>query len=604
MTVNLSSLAGAAQQFFDNNGVPLAGGKLYTYAAGTTTPLTTYTSNLGDVAHANPIILDSAGRISTGEIWLTQNLQSKFVLCNNTNVLIASWDNIYGINGAIDITLNAANVTYDPPFLDAVSTTVQAKLSQTVSVEDFGAVGDGTTDDTAAIQAALNAVGYCGVVNLQNKRYYVTGLIIPQYVTLQGTWCSPGYDGLAGSASFLNMNSVLLLNPAGTIAMKQATTLSGLVVFNSVIANGTLPINGSSTFSGTGITMGYLPSQQCPDMLIDNVMVLGFTTGIDGLRCINSKIRHVNIDCNNGIKLDTGGNPIDIQWVLGWPFLSVAYSPFTTAQLVRSGSGISLLNNMDASRIEFCTFYDYTNSYVITGCNGVTLIACGADAPEVGSAATGLTVQGTCGITQVLGCQFVGLNTGIAVNTTDADNTINISNSYFVGNLTTDINILKGSVSVGGQSYFGSTCTNSINVALSTGRLIVSDSYVAKGSGNFILSATNLNVFLASGIVFANDSVTELTPATNSNQVLASANTMALPANRNFFAVSGTTNIFNFTNGWNGRVVTLLFNGIVTLSNSSDLLLNNNVNFTTQANSTLTLMAASATSWIEISRKV
>jgi len=475
----------------------------------------------------------------------------------------------------------------------------------TVNVESFGAVGDGTTDDTAAIQAALNAVGYGGTVNLLNKRYYVTGLVIPQYVTLQGTWNSPGYDGLAGSASFSNMNSVLLLNPSGTIAMRQATTLTKLVVFNSVIANGTLPINGSNTFSGTGITMGNLSgSQQSPDMLIDNVMVLGFTTGIDGLRCINSKIRHVNIDCNNGIKMDTGGNPIDIQWALGWPFLSVAYSPFTSAQLVRSGNGISFQNNMDGSRIEFCTFYDYTNAYVITGCNGVTLIGCGADAPDVGSTATGLTVQGTCGITQVLGCQFVAQNTGIAVNTSDANNTLAISNSYFVSNLTTDINILKGSVSVGGQSYFGSTCTNNINVALSTGRLTVSDSYVAKGSGNFVLSATNLNVFLASGIVFANDSVTELNPATNANQVLASANTMALPANRNFFAVSGTTNIFGFTNGWNGRVVTLLFNGVVTLSNSANLLLNNNANFTTQANSTLTLVAVSSTAWVEISRKV
>jgi hypothetical protein len=71
MSVNLSALAGAGQQFFDNNGVILSGGKLYSYVAGTTTPQATYTSASGSTPHTNPIILNSAGRVATGEIWLT-----------------------------------------------------------------------------------------------------------------------------------------------------------------------------------------------------------------------------------------------------------------------------------------------------------------------------------------------------------------------------------------------------------------------------------------------------------------------------------------------------------------------------------------------------
>jgi hypothetical protein len=53
------------------------------------------------------------------------------------------------------ISMNAENVVYDPPFTDAVPTNVEAKLSESVSVKDFGAVGNGTTDDTNEIQAAL-----------------------------------------------------------------------------------------------------------------------------------------------------------------------------------------------------------------------------------------------------------------------------------------------------------------------------------------------------------------------------------------------------------------------------------------------------------------
>ena len=163
MTVNLSALAGAGQQFFDNNGVILSGGKLYSYAAGTTTPQATYTSASGATAHTNPIVLDSAGRIATGEIWLTAGSNYKFALYTSANVLITTWDNITGINGT-GIASNAVNVAYDPAGTGAVSTTVQAKLRDYVSVHDFMTTaqitnaqsGSPTLDMTAAIQAALN----------------------------------------------------------------------------------------------------------------------------------------------------------------------------------------------------------------------------------------------------------------------------------------------------------------------------------------------------------------------------------------------------------------------------------------------------------------
>lgn len=98
MSVTPSPIGGFAAQFFDNNGVILSGGKIYTYAAGTTTPQATYTSAAGATPHANPIVLDSAGRVPGGEIWLTDGLVYKFVIETSTAILIGTYDNITGVN--------------------------------------------------------------------------------------------------------------------------------------------------------------------------------------------------------------------------------------------------------------------------------------------------------------------------------------------------------------------------------------------------------------------------------------------------------------------------------------------------------------------------
>jgi hypothetical protein len=191
MTVNLSSLAGAAGQLFDDNGVPLAGGLIYTYAAGTTTPAVTYTSSLGTSTQPNPIVLDAAGRVPGGEIWLTAGTLYKFVIKTSLNVQIGSYDNIPSINDFTSIYAGLANTT-DPTLGDAlvgfrqsnssgnlsgaIGRTVHQKLQETVSVKDFGATGDGTTDDTISIQAALNAGTY-GAVYFPTGTYKVSSAL-------------------------------------------------------------------------------------------------------------------------------------------------------------------------------------------------------------------------------------------------------------------------------------------------------------------------------------------------------------------------------------------------------------------------------------------
>lgn len=101
--VVLSPIGGSGQQFLDANGNPLAGGKLYSYSAGTTTPQATYTDVSGNTANTNPVILGSDGRASSGGVWLLLGYAYKFVLKTSADVLVASWDNITGVPNQTNI---------------------------------------------------------------------------------------------------------------------------------------------------------------------------------------------------------------------------------------------------------------------------------------------------------------------------------------------------------------------------------------------------------------------------------------------------------------------------------------------------------------------
>ena len=94
-TVNLSPLFNGVTNF-DSLGNILAGGQLFTYQAGSSTPLATYTTVNGTIANANPIVLGTDGKIPN-ELWLLYGYAYKFVLQTASSVLVNTYDNISGI---------------------------------------------------------------------------------------------------------------------------------------------------------------------------------------------------------------------------------------------------------------------------------------------------------------------------------------------------------------------------------------------------------------------------------------------------------------------------------------------------------------------------
>lgn len=149
-------------QFIDANGNPVVGGKLYTYAAGTTTPLATYTSASGLTPNSNPVILDSAGMAS---VWLGSNVY-KMKLTTATDVELWTVDDISG-----SVTLEAlaasggsALIGFIQAGAGAVARTVQSKLRDLVNVMDFIPAGTdtATTDCQPFIKAAITEVSARG----------------------------------------------------------------------------------------------------------------------------------------------------------------------------------------------------------------------------------------------------------------------------------------------------------------------------------------------------------------------------------------------------------------------------------------------------------
>lgn len=131
MTVYLSAFAGAGAQFFTDDGSVLSGGKIYTYAAGTTTPQATFTSVLGSDANPNPIILDSAGRLPE-DMWLSQGVLYRFVLTDPNDIQLGEYDDIGGINDVSTEAISWSTITGKPTTVagygitDALTTTAAA----------------------------------------------------------------------------------------------------------------------------------------------------------------------------------------------------------------------------------------------------------------------------------------------------------------------------------------------------------------------------------------------------------------------------------------------------------------------------------------------
>ena len=264
---NLSSFAGAGAQFFDDNGNPLTGGKVYTYAAGTTTPLATYTTSAGTVANTNPIILDAAGR-TPNEIWLVAGTLYKFIVQTSVNVLVGTYDGLpaindpYSINSLLgsvtgtnaiaavatpSLTAYAAGATY--AFIAANSNTAAATLSiDGLPAKSITANGSATLTAGDIQIGKLTWVQYDGTTfQLINNIIYGGSITNGTIVSLTAPLgAASGGTGL----STLTANSVLLGNGIAAVQLVAPGTAKNVLTSNGTTWASTAPTVAAPTVVG------------------------------------------------------------------------------------------------------------------------------------------------------------------------------------------------------------------------------------------------------------------------------------------------------------------------------------------------------------------
>ncbi|UFN49516.1 hypothetical protein LPC08_02390 [Roseomonas sp. OT10] len=210
-------------------------------------------------------------------------------------------------------------------------------------VRDYGARGDGVTDDAAAIQAAIDAAAEQGggTVQLGPKRYLVAGaeLDIRPNVTLAGG-ISPGAQRAEGD--YRAVPYTLLLDPARTIRLRRNAGLVGVAVIRRGLAPpATLreALTMVAGFAGTAVTIGDGTNHNGSDARAESLLILGFDQAVRSVYNARVQLRDIAGDNRNGIRLEQSYDISRLRGIHFWPFLTGNLSNLSLVS--RSVSGLA-----------------------------------------------------------------------------------------------------------------------------------------------------------------------------------------------------------------------------------------------------------------------
>lgn len=500
----------------------------------------------------------------------------------------------------------SANIAYTYPATNAVARTSSSKMSDVVSVKDFGAVGNGTTDDTTAIQNAINSLGSKGgmvYLPLGNSYYIGSNLTINKSVTLVGPYDFAGTNGSAASEPYGDLSAVIL-NSSATITLKAGAGITGCFIYRYGM---TFPTVNASAFAGTAITGGG------DDYFVTNCFIIGFNQAIYSTGYGRPRIYNNLLDCQNGVWIDNCTDVSRIRDCHAWPFATIQAVTAGTAgaSLNRSGYGFNFTTADDAGQVSGCLALGYSVGFRVNSCNGLTFLNCDAEGFNVASSGVvGFRIDGGSTANVLLACQTYGCDIQV------------YSNSNTIPNIPTQI--IGCTLGGGGNGSIG------IEVD-SAGDVIVIGGIISGVTNGVFVNNSNSDVNLTSvlfkditghplfanavnGNIIINNCVwgdagagAEFSAGANAGiPSISSAAILSPTPNRNFFNVTGSTTVTGGVyGGYADRTVTFKFADGLTFNNGGSLpnsvRLQNNSNYTFGAGATLTL-THDGYQWYETSR--
>ncbi|WP_295475181.1 glycosyl hydrolase family 28-related protein [uncultured Pseudomonas sp.] len=466
----------------------------------------------------------------------------------------------------------------------------------TVYAEDFGAVGNGTTDDTAAIQAALNSLGAGGGEVVLRNRYLIDGqLTVPKNARLVGTFSPFGthpWPRVVPKQPAKNSHDLactLILNPAYSILMSVGSQLEML----SVIRKGlTMAEATEAAFAGTAIRGVAATDLEMDGIVLRHLQILGFNNAIYLDLAPRSVIDYVSGDNINGIYYGTVYDVVRVSNIHMWPFNSNGAGVDLPSHH-RSGVALYLQNRNDIAEISNFFSYGYNRGILLgDGIGTATFVNCHTDNTGEHTGSIGVLIEGAAAHTTFVGCSSYNNENGYWC-TPQTGETLHFTNCRALENTKgAGWRVERGTVRL--TACEASKCDQGVRVNAPGSVATVDGCTFSDNITN------NLAASVGGKIYEQNNRFGNAAP--NRGWLvdeIPSADPLVLPMNGKVFRVSGTTGFGNLWNDWAGREVTLIFQSNLTVYDGASMHLNGDFNATPDD---VLKLVHNGTYWCEVSR--